>query len=155
LDEGSVCYLEHTDKYEAIHELIRELTVFHAVRNAELFEHEVVKRECDQCTGFGRGVAVAHAWYDGIDKVIIGLGISREGIDYGSFDGEPVNLLFLIASPERMQNDYLTSLSALVKLLRQSAFRQRLISASTEKDAFAFLSERFFTQLEIETSENR
>ncbi len=150
--KGSVTSIFQQQKEDAIHELIRKAEVFQAVQDTEEFEKAVMERECEQCTGFGKGVAVAHANYEGIDSIIMGLGISQEGIDYKSFDGKTVRLLFLIASPESMQEEYLLVLSALVKLLRQDSFRNELISTPSLRDAREYLNTRFCSQLERETA---
>ena len=131
--KGSVTLLSSTTKYEAIHELIwKNDALRNLVKDKTDFEAEVIKREKVQSTGFGHGVAVTHGRFKGIDTVIMALGISREGIPFDAIDKQPVHLLFLIASPPEQQDEYLTALSALVKLLRKDDFRTQILTHQTQ-----------------------
>ncbi len=129
--EGSVCTLQATTKTDAIIELIKKTSVFQEINDIVQLSREVLEREKRQNTGFGHGVAVAHAQYDGIDSVMMALGISEKGIEYHSMDNLPVHLLFIIASPSSLQDEYLRALSALVKIIRDSSFREKLLRASS------------------------
>lgn len=148
--EGSVCTINATRKPDAIIELIRKSAVLHVIENTDKFAEKVLSREREQTTGFGHGIAVAHAQYSGIDSVIISLGVSRKGIDYESMDNLPVQLLFLIASPPSLQDEYLTALSALVKLIRNSGFRSLLLRASTLREIEEVLHTNFCSLLRKE-----
>lgn len=148
--QGSVCILESREKYQAIRELIEKTTVFHSIENLEQFTESVIAREREQSTGFGHGVAVAHAQFEGVSSVVMGLGVSWEGIDYGAPDNRPVHLLFLIASPPGLHEEYLQALSVLVKLLRQPTFREEMLNCATINNIRATLHARFCRQLEEE-----
>lgn len=128
---GSVCTLHSNHKEEAINELIQKASVLHIIDDIKDFSREVLTREYQQTTGFGHGVAVAHAQYPGLESVIMALGVSQKGIEYQAMDNMPVHLLFLIASPPALQDEYLQALSVLVKLVRQDFFRSALLQASS------------------------
>lgn len=149
---GSVTLLTSKTKFEAIHELIwKNDALRELVRDKSDFEAEVIRREEVQSTGFGHGVAVAHGRFKGIDDVVMALGISKEGIPFDSMDKKPVHLLFLIASPPEQQDEYLTALSALVKLLRKKEFRSQIIEQKTDPKAVRdMLRSRFCDQLSRE-----
>ena len=97
---GTVVFrLDSLEKFAAIRELIHKAPVFQEIANLPQFEDSVISREKLQSTGFGHGVAAAHGRSENLSRVLIGLGVSLSGIPFGSPDGEPVKLLFLIASP--------------------------------------------------------
>ncbi len=121
--------LASSDKYDAIRELIRRAPVFGEITDRRAFEEAVIARERLQSTGLGHGVAVAHGRTPGIQRVLIALGLSRDGIPFESPDGERVQLLFLIASPPSMTLDYLQALSTLVRCVRLPSLRDSLFSA--------------------------
>ncbi|MGC9313920.1 MAG: PTS sugar transporter subunit IIA [Sediminispirochaetaceae bacterium] len=129
--EADICELEHTHKYEALHELISCAVSFISLPNAIHFEDEVVTREKKQSTGIGKGIAIAHATTGQVEKIRVALGISRAGIEYDSIDGQPVHLLFLVANPPNSQLEYLSVLSALVRLLREPSFRRSIICCTS------------------------
>jgi PTS system nitrogen regulatory IIA component len=126
-----VADLASSDKYDAIRELIRRARVFAEVSDRHAFEEAVVARERLHSTGLGHGVAVAHGRTPGVQRVLIALGLSRDGIAFGSPDGERVQLLFLIASPPSMTLDYLQALSTLVRCVRLPSLRESLFSAAS------------------------
>ncbi len=148
--QGSVCFLKNREKFRAIRELIEKTTVFHSLVNREQFIESVLQREREQTTGFGHGVAVAHTQFEGVSSVTMGFGVSWEGIDYGSIDGKPVRLLFLIASPPGLHEEYLQALSVLVKLLRKPFFREEILQCGTIEEIQNILHSRFCRQLEKE-----
>jgi nitrogen PTS system EIIA component len=123
--------LHDTDKYNALRELIRSAPVFGQLPSRDALARAVVAREKLQSTGLGHGVAVAHGRVSGAKEVLVALGIHRAGLEYGSPDGAPVKLLFVIASPRALSIDYLKTLSTLVRCLREAPLRDSLLEAAT------------------------
>jgi PTS system nitrogen regulatory IIA component len=118
--------LESRDKFEAIHELIHSAPVFDGTETRNRITEAVVQRERILSTGLGRGVALAHGTTDAVDRIVIALGISREGIDYQAVDQAPVHLLFVIINPPGRQVDYLLALAAVTRMIRDEDFRRSL-----------------------------
>lgn len=73
-------------------------------------------------TGIKRGIAIPHAKTDFTTGVIGVLGISDRGIDYGSLDGEPVHILFLLVSSEEDAGTHLSVLKKIALLVENPAF---------------------------------
>jgi nitrogen PTS system EIIA component len=126
--------LDGNDKYEALRQLIRKAPVFGEITSIESFEKAVIEREKLQSTGLGHEVAVAHGRAPGVKRVLIALGVSREGIAYESPDGRPVRLLFVIASPLHVSLDYLQALSTLVRFLRHPHVRDELLAGDSSAE---------------------
>ena len=59
----------------------------------------IMKREELGSTGIGRGVAVPHTKHSSVESLIGTVGVSAEGVEFDSLDGEPV----LIAQVIRMR----------------------------------------------------
>jgi PTS system nitrogen regulatory IIA component len=121
--------LVSTDKEGAIRELVGRAPVFRELPDLDRFADAVIQRERLQTTGFGHGVAVAHGRIPDAGRVLIGLGLSREGIPFDAPDGHPVHLLFVIASPPEMSLDYLQALSCLVRAMRDRGVREALLAS--------------------------
>ena len=111
-------------------------------------ENAVVRRENIQTTGIGHGVAAAHGQTDGVSEVKIALGISRTGINYHSVDGEPVYLLFVLATPPDNHRDYLTALSGICRLSKRQFFSDLLTRDMTEQELQQHISEAFEAEVE-------
>ncbi|EQG75597.1 phosphoenolpyruvate-dependent sugar phosphotransferase system, EIIA 2 family protein [Clostridioides difficile DA00165] len=62
-----------------------------------------------------------------VTKACIAAAVSKEGIDYESFDGSLSNLFFMIAAPDGANNTHLEVLSRLSTILMDEDFRNKLI----------------------------
>lgn len=130
----SVHRLKSRDKYSAIVEIVNNCPVFEFLDefdNKDAFLQEVFTRESLGTTGIGHNVAIPHGKCSIMDKVKIGLGISKEGIDFGSIDGEPVHLILVIGSNPANQMEYLKSLAFIMNHLKNPFLRSALINIST------------------------
>lgn len=148
-DGTVVADLESTDKYDAIRELIHRAPVFRHVADRGAFERSVIEREQLQTTAFGHGVAVAHGRIEGLGRVLIGLGLARAGIAFDSPDGEPVHLLFVIASPPQMSLEYLHALSTLVRVIRDGTVREAILAARAAREIEQKIREAFSRCLDL------
>jgi PTS system nitrogen regulatory IIA component len=118
--------LASRDKFAAIRELIHSAPVFDGGETRSRIAEAVVQREMILSTGLGKGVALAHGTTDAVDRIIIVLGISRQGIDYQAVDQAPVHLLFVIINPPGRQVEYLLALAAVTRMIRDEEFRRSL-----------------------------
>ncbi len=114
-------------KQEAFNELFDGISVLRTLDRIHGLKEAVLRRELEGNTGIGRGVAIAHGKLESLTDIFLCLGISMHGIDYGSYDGEPVHLLFVAANPPSMQVVYLHMLAVLSRYLRLASFRERII----------------------------
>ena len=86
--EHVVAALTSTRKFDALRELTAVLEDVAAIDNHEQFLADLIRREKQSSTGIGKGVAVPHVHEDSISKEVLAVGISKEGIDFDSVDGE-------------------------------------------------------------------
>jgi PTS system nitrogen regulatory IIA component len=138
-----VLRLSSRNKFDAIREVVQSAPVFRSLPDSDGFERAVINREKLQTTGFGHGVAVAHGKTETVDGIRIALGIAPDGIPFDAVDGEPVNLLFVVANPPGKQLEYLTALSSLVKIVRDADFRDQLLCSTTVADVERKLCDAF------------
>ena len=99
------------------------------------------KRERDGCTGMGRGVAFPHCRVDGLDAVVISVGLSSDGIDFGAADGVPITVLFLLLSPRNDPALHLRALARLTRLARTPGLVDELRRARSSDDVVRALRE--------------
>lgn len=86
---------------EAIRELVELLAETGDLRrgDVESMTAAILKRESLGSTAIGKGVAIPHAKAPSAQGFIAALGRVTKGIEFASIDGEPVHLVFLLASP--------------------------------------------------------
>ncbi|MGI8889354.1 MAG: PTS sugar transporter subunit IIA [Chthoniobacterales bacterium] len=115
---------------EAIRELVELLRESSELSRPEEFFEAVMEREEKTSTVANGGVAFPHARTDLVDQILLGIGRSESGIPFGA-EGHLVQLIFLIAVPQQMVNDYLICVGGLARRLSQDDTRAALLSAST------------------------
>ena len=101
----------------------------------------ILKREELGSTGIGRGVAVPHTKHVSVDRLIGGVAVSGEGVDFNSLDGEKVNLFFMLISPPDRPGDHLRALENVSRQLRDDSFCRFLKQAKTPDDICLLLDE--------------
>ena len=95
--ESAICVdIKATDKVGVIQELVNSLVSAGQVKeeDRDSIVEAIMKREELGSTGIGRGVAVPHTKHSSVESLIGTVGVSAEGVEFDSLDGEPVQLLF-------------------------------------------------------------
>lgn len=101
----------------------------------------VMKREELGSTGIGRGVAVPHTKHPSVEKLVGTVGVSVDGVDFNSLDGEKVQLFFLLISPPERPGDHLRALENISRQLRDDTFCRFLKQSKTVEDINQLLEE--------------
>lgn len=133
--------LKSTNKDDVINEMVDILDYNGYIKNNKKFKKDIYAREEQSNTGIGFGVAIPHAKSKYVKECCIGVGISTDGIEYGSIDGEKVNLLFMIAIEGKEQDLHLKALASLSRKLIHDDFRLRLLNASDKEEIYNILTE--------------
>jgi PTS system nitrogen regulatory IIA component len=84
------------------------------------------EREDLSSTGIGSGVAIPHCKMNGLSEVVVAIGLCEHPVDYDAEDGEPVDLLFLLVSPEDAPAEHLQSLSAVSKWVKANRHVEKI-----------------------------
>ena len=98
-----------------------------------LFE-QLSERENLQSTGIGEGVAVPHCKLPDLSLPVTSFARSREGVDFGSIDGRPSHLFFLLVVPEYSGGQHLKALARISRFLHDAGFRERLWEAESREE---------------------
>ena len=120
-------------KADVIAAMVRLLGSSRQIRDADGFLRDVLAREELVTTGVGYGVAFPHAKSDAASGVVFAFGRTAEGVDFGSLDGEPVRLVFLIGAPRVQEPSrvYLNLMARLSFLMKDEGNRRRLLSTGS------------------------
>ena len=129
--------LQAREKIHALREIAALLRNHPAVAKPEAFFREILMRERVSNTGLGNGLAMPHVRTDLCDDIVMAVGRSVPGIDYGAPDGQPVQLLFLIGTPLGQLTRYHRVIVGLARLLASPTNRLHLLAAH---DAASFIS---------------
>jgi mannitol/fructose-specific phosphotransferase system IIA component (Ntr-type) len=126
-----------TDKQGAVAELVDMVAAAEGLATErEALYRAVWQREEVLSTGIGEGVALPHAVHASVPSPLMAAGVSKVPLEFGSLDGKPVRIIFLILGPQGAAELQVRLLSRIVRLVRDEALRARLIQAP---DAMSFL----------------
>jgi PTS system fructose-specific IIA component/PTS system nitrogen regulatory IIA component len=131
------------DKESVIAEMIGSMveTGHIAAEDVDSILKAIMKREELGSTGIGRGIAVPHTKHPSVDRLVGTVGISTEGVDFNSLDGERVQLLFLLISPPDRPGDHLRALENISRQLRDNTFCKFLKQSKTAEAIQQLLEE--------------
>jgi|GEM_PF-40254 len=127
-------------KEDVIKELISPIIKKKFTNSEETLNKAVLNREARGSTAIGNGVAIPHAETPSIKEKIIVFGRSKKGVSFDAIDNKPVNLFFMIISPSREICPHLKTLARISRLLRNKAFRDDLMSATSSEDIIKLIS---------------
>jgi nitrogen PTS system EIIA component len=97
------------------------------------------EREALQSTGIGDGVAIPHGAGDSLSGQVAAVLVCPAGVPFDAVDGRPVRILFAVVGPKRATGEHLKTLARISRLLRDSAFREKLLMAADAAEAFALI----------------
>ena len=89
----------------------------------------LLERERLGSTAIGHGVAIPHCRLDHCDKIIGGLFILEEPVDFSAPDEGLVSIMFVLLVPEGETTEHLKALAMLAEKFERQSFRDALINA--------------------------
>ena len=127
--------LTSIDKEASIGELVDSLVEAGDIRQADRDDiiRAIMKREELGSTGIGRGIAVPHTKHPSVQKLVGTVGVSTEGVNFDSLDGDKVQLFFLLVSPPDRPGDHLRALENISRQLRDESFCKFLKQSKTAR----------------------
>lgn len=137
LDAGRIIpEIKGGDKRAVLAELAEALAASHPSIDAKKLLEVLLEREKISSTAIGEGVAIPHGKMAEVDKVCGVFARSRRGVDFKSLDGGATHLFFLLVAPEDSAADHLKALARISRLLKDSAFRARLLEEKSAEEIF-------------------
>jgi PTS system nitrogen regulatory IIA component len=132
--------LKATDKKGVLEELVASVA---GIANASPDEmvRVLLDRERLGSTGIGNGIGIPHGKLKGLDRLVLGFGISRKGVDFESMDNRPTYLFFLLITPENSTGPHLKLLARISKILKSVPIREKLKNASDPDEIYDIIRE--------------
>jgi len=132
--------LVSTDKKGVLEELVAPVAKVANVSEDGLVK-VLLERERLGSTGIGGGVGIPHGKLKNLENIVLGFGLSRNGVDFESMDGKPTHVFFLLVTPENSTGLHLKMLARISRLLKDESFKERLISASNQEEILSVIQE--------------
>lgn len=134
-------HLNGADKTAVLDELAYEIVCKNAGLKKDVVASSLTEREALGTTAIENGFAIPHAKIGDIKKLVIAIGRSKEGIDFGAEDGTCTNLFFAMLAPIGSAGEHLKVLARLTKILTIKNIKEKLLSAESANDIYNLLVE--------------
>ena len=132
--------LKSKDKNGIIDELAAPVAEIAGVDHAELVR-VLADRERLGSTGIGGGIGIPHGKLKGLETLVLGFGISRDGVDFESMDGRPTRIFFLLVTPENSTGLHLKLLARISRILKNDPFKDSLLAAKDRDEIFEIIKQ--------------
>jgi len=132
--------LKSGSKREFLQDLAQRASNCCSIDALTLFD-AIMERENLGSTGMGNGVAIPHGRFCELDHPLVFFARPTDAVEFDSIDGKPVDLVFLLISPENSGADHLTALALLSRCLKDNSICERLRQMATSTEIYALLSE--------------
>ena len=124
------------DKASVLEAMVDLMAASGKISDRKLYLEAIQAREEEGTTGVGNGIAIPHGRCSGVREAGLAAMTIDGGVDFEALDGNPVDILFLIAAPESSGNVHLQILSKLATMLMDDKF---VASLKKAKNADEFL----------------
>lgn len=130
--QSIILNLDGKTKEEVFNELAKSIADVHSEYDYSSMLASLWERENKLSTGIGSGIAIPHAFYEGINKIAGAIGISQAGIEYNALDQKAVNIVFMLIIGRQANENHLYVLNQLSTLAKSDA--PAMIIKAQDKD---------------------
>ncbi len=125
-------------------QVLQELSTFAGERldieNRAVFD-VLVERERLGTTGFGNGVAIPHGKMPQLKQLHMMFARLDTPVNFDAVDGRPVDLIFLLLTPENAGADHLKALAKASRILRDDKICAKLRGSETAEAIYSTILE--------------
>jgi PTS system nitrogen regulatory IIA component len=133
--------LRVTGKKQTLQELARRAAPLVGRDERSVFE-VLLERERLGSTGIGMGVAVPHGRLPGLSRLHGVFARLEKPVEFEAVDDQPVDLIFLLLTPDAAGADHLKALARVSRLLRDRAVCEKLRGTDRADALYALLTDR-------------
>lgn len=138
--ESVLVPLQASSKKEAVDRMVDFLSARGYAGDREDLRAAIWKRERAGSTGIGYGIAVPHAKTADCGELRLAVGLTESPIEFGSMDGAPVRLVFIMASPLDQTGPHIKALGEISRVLTDKRFRSKALKARSAEDLYLMLT---------------
>ena len=136
ISKDRIFIFEDEDKNTILDTLSRSVAQSDSINDGKKFHDDIMERESIMSTGLGLGIAIPHAKSRYADDIVIAIGVSKQGVEWGALDGKPVHYIVMIAANTEQHNLYLKILAKVALVLKSEKKRNVLMEAGKSNDIF-------------------
>ncbi len=134
--------LRCTDAPELLRLMARKIVERGHLDDSEELYDKLWEREKLGTTAIGAGVAIPHCKMAHLRQVVLAVGVLENGIDFAAVDGQPVQVVFCIVSPEESPAAHLQCLAAISRWVKEKRHIDRLLELAEPDAIYRLLLEQ-------------
>ena len=138
--EAIIDNLKARTKKGILEELVVPVARIAGVDRQELVR-VLMERERLGSTGIGGGIGIPHGKLKNLDSLVLGFGLSRNGVDFESIDKKATYIFFILIAPENSTGLHLKLLARISRILKNDPFKQRLMNATDGDEIYNIIME--------------
>jgi len=131
--------LKGKTKREVIAEMVDLLAGTGGINDREAALTCVLARENKMSTGMEHGIAIPHGKTDTVNKLVVGVGIHHDGVDFQCLDRQPAHIFIMTVSPLNKSGPHIQFLAEVSRILGDAQVRDRLLAAEDPGEIIALL----------------
>lgn len=131
--------LKSSNKRQMLQDMAAIAAEITGINERTIFD-TILERENLGSTGFGDGTALPHGRFADLDKVYGFFAKLNTPIEFDAIDGKPVDLVFMLLSPEGSGADHLTALAQASRILKDESTRTKIRQISSAQEVYALLN---------------
>ena len=131
--------LKSNSKRQLLQDMANKAAEITGINERTIFD-TVLERENLGSTGFGEGTALPHGRFAELDKVYGFFAKLNSPVDFEAIDGKPVDLVFMLLSPEGNGADHLTALAQASRILKDESTRTKIRQICSAQEIYAILN---------------
>jgi PTS system nitrogen regulatory IIA component len=132
--------LKAVSKKQALQELAERASAMTGLSERDIYDR-LAERERMGSTGIGAGIAIPHGEIATLDHIVGLFARFDRPVDFASLDDQPVDLAFLLLTPEGAGPDHLKALARIARILRDPKTTAKLRAAHDADAIYALLTE--------------
>jgi len=115
---GNVWEFKAENKDHSIEELAKYMKNKEIIKDLHEISHAILAREKLASTALGKGVAIPHCRTDEVTTTTCICGFLEKPVEWGSPDGKPVDIVFLVITPKDKPQEYLQFVKAIINTVK-------------------------------------
>lgn len=124
--------LEANDKTDLLKKMINLISNSNLLKDKNDAEKEIFTRESIMSTGVGKGIALPHAKTNSVDGSVGAVAVLKKPVHFDSFDGKPVDVVFMLLGRESDVTNHLRLLSKISRVMNNDAIKQEILNSKSE-----------------------
>ena len=131
--------LKSRHKNDIIKEMVDLLKEDGKLKDPDDCLQAVYEREASMSTGMQNGIAIPHGKSNGVDELVVAIGLKKDGVEFDSLDGLPARIFILTLSPKNATGPHIQFLSSVSAILNKPRLFEEILACKKTGDLKALL----------------